>query len=134
MSPEIETGDSAINLAARAAREIQKGAGGDTQFLRQWRNVLRDVRPARIRTVFAATLMNVGLWSAVIGVVAILALAVWARTTDRTLVLQIDPLNLQPADTSGQRLVIAEGDALIDLIEDRYPADARGIARLLPQN
>ena len=97
LSPEIETGDSAINLAARAAREIQKGAGGDTRFLRQWRNVLRDVRLARIRTVFAATLMNVGLWSAVIGVVAILALAVWARTTDRTLVLQIDPLNLQPA-------------------------------------
>src|SRR6266705_72223 len=126
-------GNGAINCAIKAIRAIRGGCQGDeSQFLKRWRNVSRDLSLGEYKVSAGKILCTIGVCAAVFTLSIILALGLWFYAKGKMLVFEIRPMYIHVLDKSVLRDVIARADAIVSETKQRYPPNASGMSRILP--
>ena len=128
-----ETRSEALNCAARALRT---GSGGedDRAFLGRWRNVPRDLLLRRHRRRAARALALSGWAVALACFLLQVTLGVWTNSTGRVVVLTLSPARVFSEKGEWLSDLRSQAQAVTDDITRRFPPNASGLARALPQN
>lgn len=130
-----DVGNEAVNCAVKAIHAIKAAHQRDeSQFLRVWRNVSRDLTLSKYKTIAGKIMVAIGVCVPLLTVFVILALGLWSYMKDKIVVLEIKPMYMHLLDKGVIRNVEARAKALVSETEQRYPPNASGLSRILPWN
>lgn len=126
--------NSAISYAASAARLLRSQKNAENTFLRNWKNVARDLR---LRTSLArggALLRRVVYIFSLIVVSVVAGVELWCFKNDKQFLLEVNPMAVHVAERRFTRDMQEKAAQAVAEIEQHLPPNASGLSRILPWN
>ncbi len=134
---EPETGNAALDCATKAMRLINKAQRKlERRFLRQWRNVSRDLRLRLLRAKVGTYAFRGALVVSVSLFIASILIEAWCYKNDKTVLCEIYPINVHVVDRRFLRDVEEKATDILVELNDKFPPPSNNavFARILPKN
>lgn len=128
------TDNAAITCAAKAIRLQQSLDNSDHRFMRNWRNVVRDMRLRMSMFRLGTFLKRIGFATTVMLSLSLLGVEVWCFKNNKMLLVEVNRMDLHVIEKRFLRDVNEKARDAVAEVEQHFPPDASGPARLLPWN
>jgi hypothetical protein len=126
--------NGAIIYAMRAIQMTKSPDQSAVHFLGKWRNITRDLQLSFYRRRVGIALGKIAYITPLILWLLAIGLELWCYQNDKTLLIQVNPLDFHVVDRRLMVDVAMRADEIITEFEQHFPPDASGISRILPWN
>lgn len=134
LSEPLDTKSEAINCAARALRARDNSTRAERAFLTQWRQIPRDLMLRRWAYFMGKLLGQSGYALSIALLCALTVMHIYGYRNNQAVIYTVSPIHIYKIDVQFFDDVEKQADRINTDISARFPPNAAGFWRILPQN